>query len=394
MTECKDAEIEDPCFKPITEEERKCMDKLKAGVVERNSKWERYVEDETRLVMYVRGYPFKCWKDKPLEESMPLTVNMLCDACEWWDEMGVDTILDEELKREEEFHEVWSAGISGQDKRGRTVYVMHPFSQRLIDNFSPEEIKKLHQKDMTSLQTHKRKIREERKDPFLYQHIFILDCYGQKSVSIGKARFIKALNNRKGFSIDQYYYPESLYKSYVVNTPMIFRAVWKVAQNFIHPLTRAKIKIRGSVFLQDMLDDGIPLESIPRYMGGKAENPKGFMYHDCANASGKFLAQYRVSAGEKVRWSCFGRDIVKIQVHFVSCSTETTRLQELTRYKKQERCVGEFTPKEDGEFIITFDNTAAWVKAVYVAHSVKQDGKQLDPMNNLRRSSSGHLQSC
>ena len=39
------------------------------------------------------------------------------------------------------------------------------------------------------------------------------------------------------------YYPETMYRTYVINAPMIFTGIWKIARNFIHPVTAAKISV-------------------------------------------------------------------------------------------------------------------------------------------------------
>ena len=38
-------------------------------------------------------------------------------------------------------------------------------------------------------------------------------------------------------------YPETMYRTYVINAPMIFTGIWKIARNFIHPVTAAKISV-------------------------------------------------------------------------------------------------------------------------------------------------------
>ena len=58
----------------------------------------------------------------------------------------------------------------------------------------------------------------------------------------------------------------------------MFRAVWKVAKNFVDPITVKKFKLVGDVPLADMKKAGIPLESIPKYMGGKGDDPIGYHY--------------------------------------------------------------------------------------------------------------------
>jgi uncharacterized membrane protein len=43
--------------------------------------------------------------------------------------------------------------------------------------------------------------------------------------------------------LSQNYYPEILYKLYIVNTPVVFRALWAIIKTFIDKKTREKIAI-------------------------------------------------------------------------------------------------------------------------------------------------------
>jgi hypothetical protein len=46
-------------------------------------------------------------------------------------------------------------------------------------------------------------------------------------------------------AIDQHYYPETLYKMFIVNAPWIFRALWKIVSPWIDPQTRERICMGG-----------------------------------------------------------------------------------------------------------------------------------------------------
>lgn len=37
------------------------------------------------------------------------------------------------------------------------------------------------------------------------------------------------------------FFPESVWKIYVVNAPMIFRAMWGIIKPWVHPITQAKV---------------------------------------------------------------------------------------------------------------------------------------------------------
>ena len=67
------------------------------------------------------------------------------------------------------------------------------------------------------------------------------------------------------------YYPETIFKIFVVNAPFVFRSAYALASPFIHPVTRDKIRICGgpSRFLPEMASAGIPPTEVPRALGGQ-----------------------------------------------------------------------------------------------------------------------------
>ena len=55
------------------------------------------------------------------------------------------------------------------------------------------------------------------------------------------------------------YYPETMLRTYVINAPFIFTALWKIAKNFIHPVTAAKISVSSWGHEKILAKDGIQL---------------------------------------------------------------------------------------------------------------------------------------
>ena len=74
-------------------------------------------------------------------------------------------------------------------------------------------------------------------------------------------------------SIGNLYFPESLYKMYLVNAPFIFTAIWNIISPWLHPITKAKIRIVKSKdeARKKMLEDGVDIEVVPSFLGGKSE---------------------------------------------------------------------------------------------------------------------------
>lgn len=82
---------------------------------------------------------------------------------------------------------------------------------------------------------------------------------------------IGALNRTKGLvkqamSIMQDNYPENLGKSYIVNTPMVFQAAWKIIKVFLDERTVAKISMHRYM---DSLKEVVDEDQLIDFLGGK-----------------------------------------------------------------------------------------------------------------------------
>ena len=66
------------------------------------------------------------------------------------------------------------------------------------------------------------------------------------------------------------FFPETLWKLFIVNATFVFRSAYSVVSPVIHPTTKEKIKILGSSFLDELERNGVPLVAVPRRLGGGA----------------------------------------------------------------------------------------------------------------------------
>ena len=74
--------------------------------------------------------------------------------------------------------------------------------------------------------------------------------------------------------IGESYYPDSVHRVYLVNTPFIFRAFFAIVKRFLHPITQSKIMCLGGVksAAKKMKElDGIELSDLPKWMGDTNE---------------------------------------------------------------------------------------------------------------------------
>merc|ERR1711918_326642 len=68
-------------------------------------------------------------------------------------------------------------------------------------------------------------------------------------------------------------FPESIWKTYIINAPFIFKAAWNFVSKLLDPNTVAKFSILGGEKdymprLRELLDD----DNIPAFLGGKDES--------------------------------------------------------------------------------------------------------------------------
>jgi len=85
---------------------------------------------------------------------------------------------------------------------------------------------------------------------------------------------------KKIFDIGSTYYPETMFKIYLINAPLVFRAIWAVIKPWLHPITVAKVNLLGSSkeALKKFELDGLPASQVPKWLGGTYEPVLCFDY--------------------------------------------------------------------------------------------------------------------
>mmetsp|Transcript_2728 Transcript_2728/g.4413 ORF Transcript_2728/g.4413 Transcript_2728/m.4413 type:complete len:133 (-) Transcript_2728:405-803(-) len=111
-----------------------------------------------------------------------------------------------------------------------------------------------------------------------YKHILMVDLTG---MGMGMLAGSKRKTIQKIFGIGSHYYPETMWRIYLINTPMVFRAVWAVVKQFLHPITLNKVKVykNSAEALKKMTtEEGIPEASLPDWLGGKNPGLSSYDY--------------------------------------------------------------------------------------------------------------------
>jgi hypothetical protein len=121
------------------------------------------------------------------------------------------------------------------------------------------KIMHMHIQLMESLVATEEYVARERK-VMRYKHIAIIDMQGLGFAHMGK-EFYGPM--KQIIDIDQYFYPDTLWRMFIVNAPFVFRALWAIVSPMLDPVTRTKIN-----FGTDKLLEVIDKESLPKFLGG------------------------------------------------------------------------------------------------------------------------------
>lgn len=160
-----------------------------------------------------------------------------------------DKILDPKKQPEgrETFEKLWRSAIIGEDAMGHTVIMesigrIHPkeFGQLFAGTAAKEKVflaNCTYNKEVFRKWNIKRSSALNKR---VYKMIVILDLGGMTTAHVG-AGFRELLKTY--ISKFSNLYPESLYKLFVINAPMIFSGTWGIVKGLVHPITRAKIHI-------------------------------------------------------------------------------------------------------------------------------------------------------
>lgn len=243
------------CLETCTEEE-------KANISERD------------ILTCIRGYATY----EPRKEE---TVKAFKAINEWREKVDYYNFFKARLPLDEEFYTYWEEKIYGEDQYG------HPIVMISVKDIDVQKISEMDVEHMLRLQGQKQALYCKYKEKLTeklgvqrYKYSVIIDLKGTGMNLLGGKR--KQVL-QKVFSVGADFFPESIWKIYTVNTPMLFRGVWAILKPWIHPITQAKVNMFGSesAAVKQMVADGVPMESLPEHMGGGAK-PKSTFELLCA----------------------------------------------------------------------------------------------------------------
>lgn len=219
--------------------------------------------------------------------NLQLTYEML-NKCELWrKEKDVDNLVKTfQLPYEQKVSQNYPRFYHKTDKYGHPVYIellgkmnIHNLCDILAPN-QPDKTKK--QEETLKLMLDHMVVGYEhlenvifpqcskKADKHIDQCCNILDL---KGVGVSQATSVLPFI-RETARVSQDYYPEMMYKMYILNMPFLLRSVWSLIKGFLDPVTVSKIVILGGSYKKELCLE-IEENNIPDMFEGKCKCPEG-----------------------------------------------------------------------------------------------------------------------
>lgn len=204
---------------------------------------------------------------------------MLFEAEAWRRQNKVDELYENfSFPEKEAVNELYPQFYHMTDKDGRPVYIEQLGNLDLNKLFKVTTPERLIQQLIYEYE----KCLNERMPVCseLHHKLVETSCTIMDLKNVGIGQFWKVSTYvQQASRIGQYYYPETMGRFYIINSPYIFTTVWAVIKNWLDPVTRDKIQILGSNYIGELAKQ-IPLEQIPSIVGGKCQCPGGCLMSD------------------------------------------------------------------------------------------------------------------
>uniref|UniRef100_A0A1J3DX00 Phosphatidylinositol/phosphatidylcholine transfer protein SFH13 n=1 Tax=Noccaea caerulescens TaxID=107243 RepID=A0A1J3DX00_NOCCA len=206
---------------------------------------------------------------KARDLNIEKTIHMWEEMLRWRKEYGTDTILEDFAFEElEEVLQYYPQGYHGVDKEGRPVYIerlgkAHP--AKLMRITTIDRYLKYHVQEFERALQEKFPACSIAAKRRICSTTTILDVQGlgMKNFTPTAANLVAAMSK-----IDNSYYPETLYRMYIVNAGTGFKKMlWPAAQKFLDAKTIAKIHVLEPKSLSK-LHEVIDSSQLPEFLGG------------------------------------------------------------------------------------------------------------------------------
>jgi len=204
------------------------------------------------------------------DERFAETVDAFERISAWRRDEAVDTILERRLKGAETVMDHIRVTAGGSDLYGHVVWV-----EQLVDvaklchcGLETEEILAVRAQATEAMESLKVRIAQEL-GLTRYKQVYVLDLSVLALGPLIRRGDVRKLTGEI-MGLGSKYYPEGMWRIYIINAPLIFRTVYSIISPMINPVTRDKINILGGpkAFLERMAKHGVPQNAVPKLVGG------------------------------------------------------------------------------------------------------------------------------
>jgi hypothetical protein len=248
--------------------------------------------DATMMLQTIRGYYY----EEPRTENTLAAYHRILS---WRAEQGADTVLSdppaEVVAEHAAWREIWFMDIYGMNSSGHPIIGHQVGSIPTVEfaaRYSLETICQQYMRDMEFVDWYKRQLSaaaaaqartkgvaspEDVDSTRIYKAVVLVDMDGMGRGHISGDFKLKA---KETITMLQAYYPEAVFKIYVVNSPFLFRAGWSMVKPWLHPNTQANINILGyntAANLKIFAEAGVPTSALPKWAGGEMEAGAGLL---------------------------------------------------------------------------------------------------------------------
>lgn len=238
-----------------------CQQNLTDAQKKATSEWD--------LITVVRGY--QSFKPRDVE-----TTKAMDNIWKFRTEIGADKFLTGEdvvpPEVSDMFHKMWPDKVYGVDKHGHAMMMLtlKDINVEEISKLDQSMIEKLVAQKLTAFTAYREKLSKE-SGVQRYKYSLCVDVDGAGVMGLVSGEKKKLL--QRFFNIGGDYFPETVWRIYVVNTPFVFRAAWAVAKAFVHPITIAKVNLfpTHAKCVPVLEEDGWDKTQLPALFGGSHE---------------------------------------------------------------------------------------------------------------------------
>jgi len=219
------------------------------------------------VLRFVRGYAHE-------EQRFEATCERLEFFLKKKDDYQFDTILDEAFPAEDECVKAWPIYIYGEDKQGHLVLYdeiasCKPEEINKAFKGKPQKLKKFRYRFWKRVNMAKRAQWNKYDGQLIYKHVMVFDMSGftRHHFAAEYRTLVKEIIGE-----EQHLFPETLYKTFIINAPLAFRMIWGIVSNFVDPITYKKISVLGGNYLGE-IEKEISRDQFPQKYGGTGKWP-------------------------------------------------------------------------------------------------------------------------